>query len=70
MHAKRNYSDGYFSIAVAVEVSDVGPRVVCKLFYFHFLSFRRSTFKYFFFEDTKLSYIFFFSFVPPSLRKL
>lgn len=46
MPAKRNNSDGYFSIAVPIEVSGVGPRAVCKPIYFHFnfLSFRRSTF--------------------------
>lgn len=46
MHSKRNDSDGYFSIAVAVEVSDVGPRAICKLIYFHFrfLSSQRYTF--------------------------
>lgn len=45
MHAKRNYSDGCFSKALAVKVSDVGPSAVCELiyFHFHFLCFRRST---------------------------
>lgn len=35
MHSKRNDSDRYFSISLAVEVSDVGPRAICKLIYFH-----------------------------------
>lgn len=65
MHAKRNYSDGYFSIAVAVEASDVGPRAVCKLIYFNFpfLSIRRSSFL----EKMKMlnSAIILFSFIPP-----
>lgn len=46
IHARRNDSDGYFSIAVAVDVSDVGPRTISKLinFHFQFLSFRRFIF--------------------------
>lgn len=46
MHAKGNDSDGYFSIAVGVEVSDAGPKAICKLIYFdfRFLSSRRCSF--------------------------
>lgn len=73
MHAKRNDSDGYFRVAVAVEVSDVGPRAICKLiyFHFHFLSSRRCTFG----GKMLNSALFFFKcwvflLVPPSLTKL
>lgn len=72
MHARWNDSDGYFSTAVPVEVSDTGPREICKNWFILIsICFLQKMHIYWKMINSALIFkIFFFLLVPPALRKL